>query len=81
MHTNNLPEVIFDSPCNTKQKQSPGDDKVEAYDDGALDDNDQHKKESESDECDVDIEWNICFYYLLIILYWHVLGIHGNKCK
>ena len=30
--------------------------KVEAYDDGAWDDNDQHKKESESDECDVDIE-------------------------
>ena len=47
-----MPEVIFYSPCNTKQKQSPLDDKVEEYDYEALDDNDQHQRESGSDECD-----------------------------
>ena len=54
--TKNSPELILILHCNTIQKQSPGDDEVEANDDEALDGNDQHKRESGSDECDIDIE-------------------------
>ena len=36
--------------------KSIGDNEVEANDDEALDENDQHKRESGCDECDVDID-------------------------
>ena len=39
---------------------------------------DQCKRESGSDECNVDIEWNICIYFLLIIRYCHGLVIYDN---
>ena len=66
------------------EMKSIGDDKVgenEWFELKFNEDLDHRERGNGSDECDSDIEWIICFYYLLIILYWHGLVIYVKKWK